>query len=185
MKETRLAIRYARALYELAAEQNLEDKVRIDMETVSEVCTSNREFRRMLVNPVINSPKKESIIKEVFTNHLEKLSISFLLLIAKKRREVFIHEIALSYVELYKENKGIMTAIVETASGMDADAKNKIIKLLENSTKSKIELVEKINAKLIGGFKLIFDNRQYDSSILSEIQKLKKEFNVNVYEKGF
>ena len=70
MKETRLAIRYAKALLELALEKKIEDKVKGDMQLVSEICESNRDFRRMLSNPVINAEKKESIINEIFKNKI-------------------------------------------------------------------------------------------------------------------
>ena len=185
MKETRLAIRYAKALLELALEQKLEDKVKGDMQLVSDICESNREFRRMLSNPVINAAKKESIINEIFKNKIDNLSLSFLTLITGKKREVHIDEIAKSYIEQYKEEKGIKTVIIETAVALDNASKERIIALLIENTKSKIELVENINNDLIGGFKLTFDNKQYDTSILSEIQKLRREFNVNIYEKGF
>jgi F-type H+-transporting ATPase subunit delta len=185
MKETRLAIRYAKALLELALEKKLEDKVKIDMMLVSEICESNREFRRMLSNPVINAEKKESILSEIFKNKIEKISLSFLILITGKKREVHIDEIAKSYIEQFKEEKGIKTAIIETPVELDNAARERIIALLKEKTKSKIELVESINKNLIGGFKLTFDNKQYDTSILSDIQKLKREFNVNIYEKGF
>ena len=45
---------------------------------------------------------------------LDNLSLSFLTLITGKKREVYIDEIAKSYIEQYKEEKGIKTAIIET-----------------------------------------------------------------------
>ncbi len=185
MKDTRLAIRYAKALLELALEKGLETKVREDMHLVSDVCEANRDFRRLLLNPGINSDKKQSIIKEIFKKDIQELSLSFLLLIANKRREVFIDEIAKNYIEIYKENKGIKTATIETVVKIDNFTKENIIKLIEERTNSKIELIEIINEKLVGGFKLTFDNKQYDNSILNEIRKLRKEFQVNIYQKGF
>jgi F-type H+-transporting ATPase subunit delta len=185
MKDTRLAKRYARALLELALEKGNETKVREDMHLVSDVCESNRDFRRLLLKPGINSDKKQSIIKEIFGKIIQELSMSFLLLIASKRREVFIDEIAKNYIGIYMENKGIKTATIETVVKIDDDTKEAIIKLLAERTKNKIEVVEVINVNLVGGFKLTFDNKQYDTSIQNEIRKLRKEFQVNIYEKGF
>lgn len=185
MKDSRLAIRYAKALLELALEKKAETDVRADMQLVSEVCESNNDFRRMLLNPIINSEKKEAILNEIFKGKISGLSIHFLLLIAKKRREVFIDEIAKNYIELYKENKNIKTAIIETVVKIDNQTREGIINHLKTKTGSEIELVEIINPDLIGGFRLEFDNKQYDASILNQIRKLRKEFNVNIYEKGF
>jgi F-type H+-transporting ATPase subunit delta len=185
MKDTKLAIRYAKALLEMALEKGQETIVRQDMKLISDVCEENRDFRRLLINPVINSDKKQAIIKQIFGNKIQELSLSFLLLIAAKRREVFIDEIAKNYIEQYKENKNIKTAIIETVVKLDDKTREEILKVLKQATDSQIELEEIINDKLIGGFRLEFDNKQYDTSIFNKIQKLKQEFKVNIYEKGF
>ena len=50
---------------------------------------------------------------------------------------------------------------------------------------STIELTEELDEKLIGGFVLSFDDKQLDASILRQIKNLKKEFDINLYIKGF
>ena len=42
-----------------------------------------------------------------------------------------------------------------------------------------------IKKEIIGGFILKFGQYQFDDSIRKKIMKLKREFNINVYEKGF
>jgi len=47
-----------------------------------------------------------------------------------------------------------------------------------------VKFNEIVDESIIGGFILKFDNKQIDESIVSRINKLEKEFNVNMYIKG-
>ncbi|NVO01166.1 MAG: ATP synthase F1 subunit delta [Bacteroidetes bacterium] len=185
MRETRITARYAKALFELALEQNVNESVYEDMKLIADVCKSNRDFRLMLNSPIIKTDKKQKILTEIFAAKINKLSLAFLMIIITKRREVFIEGIALQFVELFKIQKGIKTATIQTAIAADAATKAKVIELLKTYTTDQIELVEETKADIIGGFVLKVDNKQFDSSILNKIQKLKKEFNINTYDKKY
>jgi F-type H+-transporting ATPase subunit delta len=55
---------------------------------------------------------------------------------------------------------------------------------MKHQTEGEIELIEEIKKELIGGFVLSFKDKQYDASILRQIEDLKKEFDINLYIKG-
>lgn len=185
MKETRIAIRYAKALFELSLEQKSLEQTNQDMLLVREVCLQNKDFRLMLSSPVIRSDKKQNIMKSLFEGKLGKLSLAYLNIIASKRRENFIEPIAEQFLELYKEYKGIISVVLTTAVPADNNIKNKVKEMLKGFTKKEIDLIEEIKNEIIGGFILRFGQYQFDDSIRKKIMRLKREFNINVYEKGF
>lgn len=185
MKESRIAIRYAKALFELALEQNSLEQTFNDMKLVRDVCLANRDFRLMLSSPIIKSDKKQSILKLLFEGKLGKLSVLYLNIITGKKREMFIEPIAEQFLHFYKEYKGILPVLLTTAAKADDEIRNKVIGLTKNFTKKEIELTEEIKNEIIGGFILKFGQYQYDDSIRKKIMKLKREFNINVYEKGY
>ncbi len=182
MQSTKVTSRYAKALIQLAIEQNILDQLYNDMLLVIDVCQANKEFRQTLSSPIIKTFKKEAILTAIFQKHIHKLSYEFLMLITRKRREILIEGIAEQFVLQYKEFKGIKRAVIKTAVKTDEKIQNKIIDILKKFTGSQIELVEEVDPKLIGGFVLNFDNKQYDSSILSKLQRMTKQFDENVYE---
>jgi len=53
--------------------------------------------------------------------------------------------------------------------------------MISNSGKSEVELIEKIDQKLIGGFVLRIGDKQYDASIAADLRKLAKDFSSNPY----
>ena len=185
MKEIKLASRYAKALFDFAIEQNVLEQVKKDMDLVVSVCKQNRDFKLMLQSPIIFADKKEAIITEIFGKQIQKISFHFLLIITRKNRESLTDGIAEQFIEQYKEFKNITTAELATAVPLDKEVKENIITLLKNQTQGEIELIEKIKEDLIGGFVLSYNDFQYDSSIKKQIKELKKEFDTNLYIRGF
>ncbi len=181
MVNTKVARRYAASLLGFAREQKVLDAIRDDMQLVHSVCSGNRALALLLRNPVINTDKKITVLREVFGKKINKVSMSFMEIIARKRREEFLESIAEEYTNLYKQDKGIATAIVTSAIPLDEALKEKITGIVNKTTGAKAELVEKTDRRLIGGFILRVGDKQYDASILKNLKKLTREFNVNPY----
>lgn len=185
MKETKIANRYAKALFDLALETKVLDQVKNDMELVVSVCQQNRDFRLMLQSPIVFTDKKEAILKEVFEKQIQQISYFFLMIITRKKREAVLEAIAEQFVIIYKEFKNITTATLGTAIKLDQEIKDKVTSLLSDQTKGKIELSEEVNKDLIGGFVLSYDDKQYDASIKKQIKELRRDFDKNLYIREF
>ncbi len=185
MKDSRINGRYAKALFDLAIEQQILDTAFHDMQLVKEICQSSKVFESMLSSPIIKTDKKQAVVKEIMGNHLHQVSLSFILLILKKRREANLRSIAIEFIEMYKEFNGIKTAHLKTAMELDSKTKAEFKTLLTQQSNKSIELLEEINPNIIGGFIVTIDDKQADSSISTKIQRLRKEFDKNIYAKGF
>jgi len=185
MKDSRINGRYAKALFDLAIEQQILDTAFHDMQLVKEICQSSKVFESMLSSPIIKTDKKQAVVKEIMGNHLHQVSLSFILLILKKRREANLRSIAIEFIEMYKEFNGIKTAHLKTAMQLNSETKAEFKALLTQQSNKSIELLEEINPNIIGGFIVTIDDKQADSSISTKIQRLRKEFDKNIYAKGF
>ncbi len=185
MRETRVANRYAKALFDLAIEMKMLEEIRDDMDLLLTVCRENRDFVLMLKSPVIKEVKKQAIIRGIFENKINDLTFKFLKVITHNRREEVIMEIAQQFIKIYKEFKNILPTTLTSAVKLDAETRDRIVTLLGERTNTEIELTEQVREEIIGGFILEFEDRQYDASILRKIKNLQKEFDVNLYIKGF
>ena len=105
MKETRVAQRYAKSLISLAEERQVLEQVKEDMVIIKSVCEENRDFNNMLKSPVVKTDKKSAILKEIFAKELSELSLAFLNIITKKKREAALGAIANNFIHLYNESK--------------------------------------------------------------------------------
>ena len=185
MAESKVAGRYAKSLFGLAQERNLQDKVYEDMNLIAKTCSDNRELSLLLKNPIINTNKKDAILTGIFKGKISDLSLSFLQIITRKKREAYIEEIAKEYVNIHKENKGIKRARIITASSLDDKLRNEVLDYLMKKTNKKIELTEEVNKDIIGGYILRWGDEQVDASISKKLRDLHQEFSSNVYVKDY
>jgi len=184
MRNTRVTLRYAKSLLELAVEQNQLDACKADMEAIVAACKESKELSLLLKSPVVKTDKKVAILNEVFAS-LDTLSKSFINIITNKKREMLLEEIAKRFILVYKQHKGIESAVVTTAIPLDNDLRAAIQAFVEKHGGGQVELTEKVDEKLIGGTVIRMGDKQLDASVLRQINDLKQTFNKNLYIKDF
>jgi len=175
--ETAVAVRYARSLIQIANDKGQLDVVYADMRKVLAGCRHIKDLHLLLVSPVIKTDKKIQAFKGIFAGQISAISETFIILLAKKRREAYLEVIAEAFITQYKEQKHIVTAVVTTAIPMDEDTRKNVIDILKRWYKAEIEMIEKVDAKLIGGFIITVGNKQVDMSIQHQLTALRKDFN--------
>jgi F-type H+-transporting ATPase subunit delta len=186
MTESRVASRYVKSLLGLAEEQKALEQVHADMQLLSSVCKSSREFANMLHSPVIKHEKKLTILKAIFQGKVNKLTMAIIEMLTKKNREPLLPAIAAEFHNAYNVHKGIQKASVSTTFILDGKMKAEIEHLAKKiSGKNQIDLEQKINKDLIGGFILNVGDKQIDASIKSKLKSLKTKFSENPYIKEF
>jgi len=185
MRVRLLAKRYAVALFELALETKIQDKVQSDMLIVGDVLKENHLLVRVMQNPVIHASKKIKILDLLFKEKINPLTLKFLQLVTVKNRESYLIDICQSYSEVYKDYNNIMPVLLTTAYSAETDVKNRILNKLANIAHKKLEVTEQVDEKLIGGFTLQFMDYSYDASIKMQLKQLRKEFSENLYVKKF
>lgn len=173
MKGTKSASRYAKALLELAVEGNQVDAVLNDMKYLASVANNSRDFQLLLQSPIINSDKKIAIFNELFGS-FQKLSTAFIELITKKGREALIADIANSFEDQVNLYKGITPVTITSAVPLHEDAKKKILEKIKQITSGNVEITEKIDASLIGGFIVRAGDKQIDASVANQLNNLKQ-----------
>ncbi len=186
MNVSLVAERYANALFQLALERNAVEEVYQDSKLITKTCNENRELVLLLKSPIVQSEKKIRIVTQIFSKALNPITMTYMLIMIRKRRESFIPEIARQLVEEYKEYKNILTVHFASPVAPDDENRREVLTLMKNYTKANVELVEDIDKELIGGFVLSWKDLQYDASIAREIENMRRKIaKVNLYVKGF
>ena len=175
MSDYRVAVRYAKSLLGLAEDRNKLEELKTDFESFQELCNSNRDFVNFLKNPIIPNLKKWTILKKIFKGKLNDESILFLEIVTRKGRESILPEISKAFIDMYLELKGIVQAQVTTAIPMDQGLKDEFTLILKDivGKDKKVDLDEKIDERIIGGYKLLVGDKLLDSSISSKLKDLR------------
>jgi len=176
MSELTVASRYAKSIIDLAGQQNLVEDINKDMQLFLHTLKANPQLKAVLANPIVSHSKKIKILDEIFTGKVNVLSISFYKLMINKSRGEVLFETASQYINQYNFINNIVKATVVTPTILSAANKQKMIAEVEGATGSTVILETKTDRALIGGFVLTVGDRQIDTSIASDLKKLKKEF---------
>lgn len=186
MSAQRIATRYAKSIMDLASEKGSVEDVYKDFLSLKGNLESNRDLLLFLRSPIINPSKKSNVIGKLYKGKVNDLTYSFYDIVIKKRREVYLPEIADAFVDLYNKDKGIMKAKVVTAVPMSDALSEKMRNVVIKNTGAKtVELESVVDESIIGGFILTFEDKLYDSSVLHKLQTLQKEFAENKYVRKF
>ncbi|MDR0969673.1 MAG: ATP synthase F1 subunit delta [Lentimicrobiaceae bacterium] len=185
MKDILLAKRYAKSLFELSIEKGELEEVNNDMALIARVMRENKELRTIIGNNVIRRSKKENIIRKIFETHIQPSTLTFLYFLINKKRENHLYTVTLVFLKMYLDYKNIVIATITTAVAIDEETKTEILNRFSRETDKTIQIENKINPKILGGFVMTLDDYQYDASIKKMIDRLQTEFKVNLFKKGF
>lgn len=175
MKGTKSAVRYAISLLELCDEQHKTDVVEKDILQILGAA-QNRDFHLFINSPIISVEKKIAVFDKLFPQ-VDDLTRKFLRLITVKKREYEVVEIADAFIKLLKKEKGISEVELTSAVPLDEATKNIILTKIKSITLDKVELKEKIDKSLIGGFTVKVDDQMIDVSIKQQFKNLRQYLN--------
>ena len=185
MGKSRATIRYAKALFQLAVEQDILEQSYQDMELLDAVCKESKELLLLLKSPIVKTDKKLKILEELFGSKINKVTMSFINIITTKKRESLLALVARSFIGLYKVHNKIETATVISAIPLDEALRAEVINFIEKQADKKVELTEKIDEGIIGGTIIRMGDKQLDASVSREISELRQLFNKNLYLQDF
>ena len=177
MNDSKISVRYSRALFQLATEKNLLDKVGSDMLFISEICKME-EVKEVLDSPIIIPSKKTKIFQSILEKSVEKITLTLINLLIKNGRESFLPAVARVFWDETLKYKGITETYLTTAVPVNDKIRNQIIELISSEFKTKVELKENIDKELIGGFILRVNDNYIDGSVRNKLRKIKKELSV-------
>jgi len=176
--------RYAAALFELAVEKDAVEEVYQDSLLILQTCENSKDLRLLLKSPIINTGKKRSIVQDIFEKYINRLTLEYMLIMVRKKREQFLPSVASQFVELYKQFKNILTVNFKSPVAPEPQIKKQILELMKNYANADIDLKTEIDESLIGGFILRWKDKQYDASIRREIENMRTAIaKVNLYKK--
>lgn len=174
MNDSQISVRYARALFKSALDSKELDLVYQDMKLVLQTCEI-AELKEMLDLPTLKGSEKQKLIAALLEKHISSRSMALINLVVSNRREAFLSGIARNYEQIYRRHKGIRSATLRTATQLDEEALEGIRDLIIKAYDSEVELGNTVDEKLLGGFILTIDDRQYDASLSSGLRRIRKE----------
>jgi F-type H+-transporting ATPase subunit delta len=171
-----VAQRYAAALADVAAEREIGDVVRRDLDAFAEAFTSVPDLRNALESPALNAEVKHRVIEELAaTMKLDAAVRNFIFLLVDHRRTELLAEIQQAFREELNTRLGIVEAEVTSARELSAGAKKELTSVLEQRTGKKVEARFQEDEALLGGAIVRLGSTIYDGSVRDQLNRLREQ----------
>jgi F-type H+-transporting ATPase subunit delta len=166
--------RYAKALYELAAEKKLISKIVEDFQDIKTLLENNDLFLDMIKNPSISKANKQSSVIEVLKKmKADKLTIKFCGTLAINGRLNYLKQIQDVFLSLVSKTSGEVQAEVTSSFKLDKDQQKQVESAVSEATGvKKISLSLKVDETLIAGLIVKIGSKMIDSSIKTKLNRL-------------
>jgi F-type H+-transporting ATPase subunit delta len=165
---------YARALFEVAQEQDKLDEVHGQLDQFADAINENRDMQRFFFSPYFSTEeKKEALHKTV--QGADEAVMNFLEALLERHRMPVIFRIRDRFDQMWDEEKKLLPVEVTSAIELDKKTVDEIGKTIGEQVDRKIELSSKVDPEILGGVVLRVGNFILDASIRHRLDQLRKQ----------
>ena len=171
---SRAAIRYAKAILDIAHSNGKASNVNEDMKSIAASIAESAELKDFLANPTVKGEVKISALSEIFVSAQNETKGLFQLLLENKRFEI-LPAVAAQYNVLFDEMSGVHVAKVTTAFPITPELEAKVLAKIKEFSNKTVTIQNIVDESIIGGFVLRIGDKQYNASVASRLQTLRRE----------
>lgn len=173
MSDSAIAIRYAKALLNIAVEADRVEQYAGELTRVAQVLEEQDLLRLLLDSPTFALEKKTAIMLDIAAQmELSEGMKLYLSLLLKKGRVIYLPQIDRSYRKFADDLSGVVRAQVFSARKLTQERTTKIQQTLEKQTGKKIVLRVDTDAELIGGMQVEMGGKLFDGSIKTQLKRV-------------
>ena len=174
IKDTKIAKRYARALFDIASEDQSYNDWLDKLKLISDI-GEDENFAQVLNSTKISLSKKMNVIDEVFKSQLNTLQLNFLKLLTKNESFSIIQDIHKQFLDQVEKLNNIIRVSVTSPYKISHDLKDQISNLVNEISGSESVIEERIDSELIGGVVIRLGDTVIDGSIKNKVKQLRRE----------
>jgi len=165
---------YARALFEVAKENDVLDRVHDELGEFSEALDADRNLQVFLFSPYFSSEEKKQGVRRIVTDADERI-LNFLELLAERHRMPALFRIRRLFDGLWAEENKLLPVTVTSATELDQGLVDEIGKRIEEETGRRVELSSKVDPDVLGGLMVRVGNMVLDATVRNRLEQLRKQ----------
>jgi len=176
MYRSLITVRYAKALFLKAQEDEILDDIIADIRFVHHTFDKHPEILTVINHPVTYTSQKKNVIHAIFIDKIHPITLDFLLLIVKNHREYYFRDIFRNFVDFYNDTKGIKTVELTTAVKVGDEERADMKAYIQKAFQAReISFTEKVNPEIIGGFIIQIEDKLLDVSVRKQLNKIRHD----------
>jgi F-type H+-transporting ATPase subunit delta len=171
---TSVAARYARSLYELAAEAKSVEKVEEALGAFEAMIGESEDLKRLVESPVFSADEQAAAMDAIVAKAgLPDLASNFLGVVARNRRLFAVPAMIAAYRDIAARERGEVTAEVTTAAELNATQEKQLKAALKEVAGKDVALQVTVDPSILGGLIVKMGSRQIDTSLKTKLSSLK------------
>jgi F-type H+-transporting ATPase subunit delta len=184
VQDQRLARRYANALFQAAKKADIVSAVESDLALIVNQLTADPHFHRFLIAPYTSREEKTKILSKLFSDRVTASTMQLLRIMMEKGREAEITAVYEEFVVLRRSNDSVAYAVVTSAEALDQTQRTLLTNKLESILKKRIEPQFEVDAAIIGGVRVKYENFILDGSVQGALGRLKEKLHRDVLKQS-
>lgn len=174
MKDTRVAKRYAAALFDVAKRNNILDAVGADMTLIERFVAEVPYLRAVLLQPLVSDERKNKVVTDAFGDRVTATSLNFLKLLIRKRREELVDVCIAEFRALYAATHNQTDAVATTAVPLTPEQTERLTQSLQKLTGKTVQLTAVVDPAIIGGTVVRMGDTVIDGSVRGRLERLEQ-----------
>jgi F-type H+-transporting ATPase subunit delta len=164
---------YARALFEVAKEQQKLDTVREQLAQFADALNESHDLRVFFFSPYFSTEEKKDGLHRALEG-ADPVIVNFLETLLERHRMPVIFRIRDQYERLWDEENQLLPVEVTSAVDLDDATVRSIGERIGEQTGQHVELTSKVDPSILGGIVLRVGNSILDASIKHRLDQLRK-----------
>ena len=165
---------YARALFEVAKEHDVLDRVHDEIGEFAEALSHDRTLQVFLFSPYFSSEEKRDGVTKIVSDADERV-VNFLELLAERHRMPVLFRIKRDFDALWAEENKLLPVTVTSAIELDEALVDEIGKRIEEQTGRRVELSSNVDPEVLGGLMVRVGNMVLDGTVRNRLERLRKQ----------
>ena len=175
MSKSVLANKIGYSLFEVAKENNSLKEVSYELNEVAKVINENSDFVTLMNNPNLEKIKKINLIDASFAG-VNKNVVNVVKILAGNLQISLINFVLEQYTELFNKYSRNVVVKAESASPLTEEQLENLKEKIKNELQlENVEINNFVDASLLGGLKLTYNNKVVDATIKAKLNAIKSK----------
>ena len=170
-----IASRYAKALYSLSLDQNNLTEREEQVKQLLDIFNENESFIMLLSNEFLTIQERQEVARKVLQGIDEDI-LDLIYIVIKNHRVKYLKDIMQAFISDANSYQGVKEGLLYSSIELDKKTIQRMEEAIGKKEGCKVALKLIVDQTLIGGVRIYINDHIYDSSIISQIERMKRKF---------